>query len=94
LKITDYKDVGKYEVCVSGKTMVYNRIFFNFIKSTDNLDNKSYLTKCTLPFKINTLWDDITFFLSLITAVFIYTYFSYYFLLFMKLGVQKLRNNN
>lgn len=95
-KITDYKEVGKYEVCVGGNTMIYNRMFFNFVKSTNNPDDKNYLTTCTLPsrFKTNTLWDNILFSLSLIISVFIYTYFSYYFLLFMKLGVQKLRNNN
>ena len=84
LKVTDYKKYGKYEVCIHGKSMSYNRLNLNFIKNTNNLIDKSQLTNCTSLYKFKTynINDKILLFFEISMSLILYiTLFTFLCLL-------------
>lgn len=89
LKIIDYKEGGKYEVCVNGRLMTYNRLAFNFVKNTNISNNKDLLASCTpsFQFKEYNIYDSIVFLLTLFIS---YIVCAYFLLLSLKLIIHKL----
>jgi hypothetical protein len=87
LRITDYKEVGKYEVCVDRNTMIYNRMFFNFVKSTNIPNNRDLLTSCTpsFQFKEYNIYYSIV---SVLVLFILYIVCAYFLLLSLKLTLK------
>lgn len=77
LKIIDYREGGKYEVCVNGESMIYNRQAFAFVKNINISNNKDQLTSCTPSFQFGEydIYDDIVFLLALFILYIVCVYF-------------------
>lgn len=75
LKITDYKEVGSYDVCVDNEFMTYNRIDFAFSNVTNNIVRNKDPLGCfpSTRFIESNHWDKTAFFFILIITFFLFT---------------------
>lgn len=96
LKIIDYREGGKYEVCINNRPLKYIRTGFIFTNTTNRINMRLQLINCSTPFqfKKHNIGSDILCILLLFISLVLYTICIYYLLYALKLILFKIKKIN